>query len=99
MGYWIGGLTAGDVVTVSLTSSAFQPVAFAQPPGGNAGNWLIDDNGRGGGNAWLTFTRRRKGEGKKVSKEKRCQEPLLTSWGRSDSLSRWEDQNEPPMAD
>ena len=49
-------LTAGEVVTVALTSSAFHPVAFVQPPGGNPANWLIDQNGLGNGNAWLMFT-------------------------------------------
>jgi YD repeat-containing protein len=55
-GYYVSGLTAGEVVTVQLTSSAFQAVAFAQPPGGNSTNWLIDQGSLGGGNAWLTFT-------------------------------------------
>jgi RHS repeat-associated protein len=30
---------------------------------------------------------------------KRCQEPILTSWARSDSLSLWEDQNARRMTD
>ena len=41
--------------------------------------------------SWHRFGRRKE--------KKRCQEPILTSWHRLDSLSRWEDQNEPPMAD
>jgi hypothetical protein len=31
--------------------------------------------------------------------KKRCQEPILTGRVRSDSLSGWEDQDEPPTAD
>ena len=54
-GYSIS-LTAGEVVTVALVSSAFEPVAFAQAPGGNAANWLVNQGGLGGGNAWLMFT-------------------------------------------
>ena len=55
-GYSISGLTAGEVVTVRLSSSAFDPVAFAQPPDGNTTDWLIDQNGLGNGGAWLMFT-------------------------------------------
>jgi uncharacterized delta-60 repeat protein/RHS repeat-associated protein len=49
-------LSAGEQVVVSASSSAFHNVAFAQPPGGNTSNWLIDSNGLGGGNASLVFT-------------------------------------------